>query len=110
MNIKVSIKAVCLIHVSISTPRIVFSLVPSSVWLLPHLMCVTRMHNAYMGQFPEDGNFGRFMSNFFKQKATVAKPMDIDDFYWFVLANYDLGMVRKSILTLLSKKTFCLLL
>ena len=35
-----------------------------------------------MGQFPEDGNFGGFMSNiFFKQKATVAKPMDIDDFY-----------------------------
>ena len=34
----------------------------------------------YMGQFPEDGNFGGFMSNFFlKQKATVAKPMDIDD-------------------------------
>ena len=83
VNIKVSIKAVCLIHVSISTPRIVFSLVPSSVWLLPHLMCVTRMHNAYMDQFPGDGNFGRFMSIsfFLKQKVTVAKPMDIDDFY-----------------------------
>ena len=52
-----------------------------------------------MGQFPEDGNFGGFMSIFFfKQKATVAKPMDIDNFYWFMLANYDLGMVRKSIL------------
>ena len=36
--------------------------------------------NVHMGQFPEDGNFGRFMSNFFKQKATVAKPIDIDDF------------------------------
>ena len=61
-----------------------------------------------MGQFPEDGNFGGFMSNFFfKQKATVAKPMDFDDFYRFVLINHDLGMVRKSILTLsIQKNTF----
>ncbi len=34
-----------------------------------------------MGQFPEDGNFGGLMSIFLKQNATVAKPMDIDDFY-----------------------------
>ena len=46
---------------------------------------------------------------FFKQKATVPKPMDIDDFYWFVLTNHDLGMVRKSILTLsIQKKTHLL--
>ena len=32
---------------------------------------------------------------FFKQKATVAKPMDFDDFYRFVLTNHDLFMVRK---------------
>ena len=50
----------------------------------------------YMGQFLQDGNFGGFMSNFFsKQKATVAKPMDFDDFYRFVLTNHDLFMVRK---------------
>ena len=42
----------------------------------------TTGQSAYMGKFPEDGNVGGFMSNFFfKQKATVAKPMDIDDFY-----------------------------
>ena len=59
----------------------------------------------YMGQFLQDGNFGGFMSNFFfKQKATVAKPMDFDDFYRFVLINHDLGMVRKSILTLSIQK------
>ena len=58
-----------------------------------------------MGQFLQDGNFGGFMSNFFsKQKATVAKPMDFDDFYRFVLTNHDLGMVRKSILTLSIQK------
>ena len=45
------------------------------------------------------------MSYFFsKQKATVAKPMDFDDFYRFVLTNHDLGMVRKSILTLSIQK------
>ena len=61
-----------------------------------------------MGQFLQDGNFGGFMSNFFsKQKATVAKPMDFDDFYRFVLTNHDLFMVRKSILTLsIQKNTF----
>ena len=60
-----------------------------------------------MGQFLQDGNFGGFMSYFFsKQKATVAKPMDFDDFYRFVLTNHDLFMVRKSILTLsIQKKT-----
>ena len=59
----------------------------------------------HMGQFPEDGNFGGFMSYFFfKQKATVAKPMDFDDFYRFVLTNHDLGMDRKSILTLSIQK------
>ena len=52
----------------------------------------------YMGQFPEDGNFGR-LCLFFKQKATVAKPIDIDDFCWFVLTNYDLCMAKKSNLT-----------
>ena len=51
---------------------------------------------SHMGQFLQDGNFGGFMSNFFsKQKATVAKPMDFDDFYRFVLTNHDLFMVRK---------------
>ena len=50
----------------------------------------------HMGQFPQDGKNGCFMSNFFfKQKATVAKPMDFDDFYRFVLTNHDLFMVRK---------------
>ena len=45
------------------------------------------------------------MSNFFfKQKATVAKPMDFDDFYRFVLTNHDLFMVRKWILTLSIQK------
>ena len=44
---------------------------------------------------------------FKKQKATVAKPIDIDDFCWFELINYDLFMheLKKSNLTLLSKIT-----
>ena len=63
------------------------------------------MYVTHMGQFLQDGNFGGFMSYFFsKQKATVAKPMDFDDFYRFVLTNHDLFMVRKSILTLSIQK------
>ena len=54
-----------------------FKAFPSMLWVLSFTTKPT-----YMGQFPEDGNFGGFMSNFFfKQKATVAKLMDIDDFY-----------------------------
>ena len=70
-------------------------------------VCICVYVYMHMGQFLQDGNFGGFMSYFFsKQKATVAKPMDFDDFYRFVLTNHDLFMVRKSILTLsIQKKT-----
>ena len=54
----------------------------------------------YMGQFLQDGKNVHYLSLFFKkQKARVAKPSDIDDFFCFVVNYYDLLMPLKQILT-----------